>query len=135
MKSLAGNRKAASSASAVLLLTIITFAFGVAYVSFVTSEIQFSWSTYASEMNRLVLKFFTVNATYIVADLQNLGKTVVEITGAYVNGLVATVNGALQIQPGLSNAIAIVGDFVRGNTYTVKLLNFLNTVLTFQISY
>jgi hypothetical protein len=98
MKSLVGNRKAASSAFAMLLLIIITFAFGIAYVSFVTSEIQFSWSTYASEMNRLVLKFFTVNATHIVADLQNLGKAVVEITGAYVNGLVAVVNGALQIQ-------------------------------------
>lgn len=86
-------------------------------------------------MNQVILKCFTVNATNIVANLQNLGKIIVQITGAYVNGIVVAVTGAVQIQPGLSNAISIAGDFIKGNTYTVKLLNFFNTVLTFQVSY
>lgn len=39
MKSLAKNRRATSSVLAVTLLIIIAFAFGIAYVSFVKSEI------------------------------------------------------------------------------------------------
>lgn len=135
MKNLTANRKASSSVFAVTLLIIIAFAFGIAFVSFVRSEISFSWNTYASEMSLLVLKCFTVNATHIVANLQNMGKATVEITGAFVNGIVATVNSIVQIQPGLSNIIAVVGDFLKGSTYTVKLLNLFNTVLTFQINY
>jgi hypothetical protein len=86
-------------------------------------------------MSALLVQSFTINSTQITAWLQNAGNTLVEITGAYVNGLVAALANTVNIQPGSVGATSLLGDFTEGVTYTVKLLSVFNTVITFDVTY
>ena len=67
--------------------------------------------------------------------LENAGSALVEITGAYVNGLIVALANTVNIKPGSVGTTSLLGDFTKGATYTVKLLSVFNTVITFDATY
>jgi hypothetical protein len=81
------------------------------------------------------MKSFSINATHIVAFLQNTGSALVEITTAYVNGLVTAIVNLVKIVPNAIGSIILTGNFLPGNTYDVKLANIFNTEVTFKASF
>lgn len=85
------SRKGSTAVFAVLLLVLITFASGILFYNFVMSNISFATNTYNTQMVALLVKSFTINATHIVAFLQNTGAAMVEFTNAYVNGLITAL--------------------------------------------
>jgi hypothetical protein len=84
-------RRASSSVYAVLLLVITTLASGVVLFNFVTANVNFAEGSFTSQISALLVQSFTVNATQITVWLENTGNTLVEITGAYVNGLIVAL--------------------------------------------
>jgi len=135
MSNLTRCRKASSSVYAVLLTVIITFASGAVLFNFVMSNVNFAKNSFTSQMSALLVQSFTINATHITAWLQNAGNTLVEITGAYVDGLIAALTNTVNIQPGSVRATSLQGDFTKGGPYSVKLLSAFNTLITFDITY
>ena len=135
MRNLTRCRKASSSVYAMILMVIITLASGAVLFNFVMSNVNFAKNSFTSQMSALLVQSFTIDATQIRVWLQNAGNTLVEITGAYVNGLIAAVTGDINIQPGSVGATSLQGDFTKGGTYSVKLLSAFNTVITFDITY
>jgi hypothetical protein len=129
------SRKGSTAVFAVLLLVLITFASGILFYNFVMSNISFATNTYNTQMVALLVKSFTINATHIVAFLQNTGAAMVEFTNAYVNGLITALVTLVQIAPNAIGAAILQGDFLAGNTYTVKLANIFSTEVTFQASF
>jgi hypothetical protein len=129
------SRKGSTAVFAVLLLVLITFASGILFYNFVMSNISFATNTYNTQMVALLVKSFTINATHIVAFLQNTGAAMVEFTNAYVNGLITALVMLVQIAPNAIGAAILQGDFLAGNTYTVKLANIFSTEVTFQASF
>jgi len=135
MRSLTRCRKASSSIYAVLLLIIITLASGAVLFNFVMANVNFAKSSFTSQMSALLVQSFTINATQITAWLENAGSALVEITGAYVNGLIVALANTVNIKPGSVGTTSLLGDFTKGATYTVKLLSVFNTVITFDVTY
>ena len=129
------SRKGSTAVFAVLLLVLITFASGILFYNFVMSNISFATNTYNTQMVALLVKSFTINATHIVAFLQNTGAAMVEFTNAYVNGLITALVTLVQIAPNAVGAAILQGDFLAGNTYTVKLANIFSTEVIFQASF
>ena len=129
------SRKGSTAVFAVLLLVLITFASGILFYNFVMSNISFATNTYNTQMVALLVKSFTINATHIVAFLQNTGAAMVEFTNAYVNGLITALVTLVQIAPNAIGAAILQGDFLAGNTYTVKLANIFSTEVTFQVAF
>ena len=135
MKNLIKAHRGIASIYATVLLIIVTFAFGIVYFNFVESNVDFMKNTFNSQMAGLLLKSFSTNATCITVWLQNAGASLIEITGAYVNGLIETLTTTVKIEPGSIGEVFLQGIFLKGSTYTIKLLSFFNTVVTFEIPY
>ncbi len=120
---------------AVLLLILITFVSGILFYTFVMQNINFATNTFNTQMAALLLNSFSINATHIVAFLQNTGSALVEITSAYVNGLITAIVNLVKIAPNAVGAVILAGSFLAGNTYDVKLGTIFNTEVTFQASF
>ena len=127
--------KGSTAVFAVLLLVLITFVSGILFYNFVMSNISFAQNTYNTQMVTLFLKSFTINATHIVAFLQNTGNSIFEITTAYVDGLITSIVNLVQIAPNAVGSAILQGDFLPGNTYTVKLANIFSTEVNFQVAF
>jgi len=135
MKNLFKAKRGTSAVLGVLLLVLLTFTFGIFYFNFVMSKVEFAKNTFASEIGNLILKSFSINSTHIIAFLQNTGTNIIKITGAYINGLLATLYNTAQIAANSVGTIIIQGTFTKGNTYVINLLSMFNTVATFTIEY
>ena len=98
-------------------------------------NVSFATNTFNNQMTALLVNSFSINATHIVAFLQNTGSAFVEITTAYVNGLVTAIVNLVKIAPAAIGSVILAGNFVPGNTYNVKLGNIFNTEVTFQASF
>jgi len=129
------SRRGSTAVFAVLLLVLITFVSGILFYTFVMDNINFAANTYNTQMVALLVNSFTINATHIVAFLQNTGSALVEITTAYVNGLITAVVNLAKIAPNAMGAVILAGDFIAGNMYSVKLANIFNTEVSFQVSF
>ena len=127
--------KGSTAVFAVLLLVLITFVSGILFYNFVMSNISFAKNTYNTQMVALFLKSFTINATHIVVFLQNTGNSIVEVTTAYVDGLITSIVNLVQIAPNAVGSAILQGDFMPRNTYTVKFANIFSTQVTFQVSF
>jgi hypothetical protein len=92
-------------------------------------------STFSSQMSSILLQSFSINATHITLYLQNTGISLIEITGAYVNGFISTLVNIADIAPGSVGAASMLGMFTQGCTYTVKLPSAFNTAISFDIIY
>ena len=116
------SRRRSTAVFAVLLLILITFS-GSLFYTFAMDNISFAANTYKTQMVALLVNSFTINATHIVAFLQNTGSAIVEITTAYVNGLITAIVNLAKIAPNATSAVILTGNFLPGNTYSVKLAN------------
>jgi hypothetical protein len=135
LKNLIKARRGTASIYAIVLMVIVTFAFGILFFNFVVSKVDFAKNTFSSQMTGLLLNSFSTNATCITVWLQNAGASLVEITGAYVNGLIGTLTTIVKIEPSSIGEVFLQGIFVKGSTYTIKLLSVFNTLITFEIPY
>ena len=117
------------------LLVIVCFAFGIIYFNFVNGNLSLAESNFNTQMVAILLKSFTINSTHVIAYLQNAGTKIVEITNAYVNGLIASLTAIVQVLPNALGAAVLLGNFQPGNTYTIKLSTIFNTEVTFQASF
>jgi hypothetical protein len=129
------SRRGSTALFAVLLLVLVTFTAGILFYNFVMQNINFATNTFNTQMVKLLVNSFTINATHIVAFLQNTGSQVVEITNAYVNDLVTAIVNLLKIAPNAIGSVVLTGNFLPGNTYDVKLVNIFNTEVTFQAAF
>jgi hypothetical protein len=127
------NRKASTYVYGIVLLTIVIVAFGIIFYNFVLSNIEFTQNTLNLQLASLLMKSVRVNSTHITTFLQNLGSKFVEITGAYVNGVIGSIHSVVKLEPGNIGSVTIMGTFLEGRTYVVKLLSALTTVISFEI--
>jgi hypothetical protein len=128
-------RKASIPVFGALLMIIIIFIVGYMFFSFVMTKVDFAKGTFSAQMSRLLLQSFSINSTHVTAWLQNVGNTFITITGAYVNGAIAALTNAVQIEAGSVQTASLLGVFTEGCTYCVKLLSSCNTVISFDIAY
>jgi hypothetical protein len=129
------SRRASTAVFGVLFLVIVTFVSGILFYTFVMDNVSFATETFNTQMVGLLMKSFSINATHIVAFLQNTGSKLVEITTAYVNGLVTAIVNLVKIAPQAIGSVILAGNFMCGNTYDVKLGSIFNTEVTFQASF
>ena len=129
------SRRGSTAVFAVLLLVLVTFTSGILFYNFVMQNITFATETINIQMTTLLLNSFTINSTHIVAFLQNTGSTLVEVTSAYVNGLITAIVNVVKIAPNAVGAVILVGNFLAGTMYSVKLGTIFNTGVTFQASF
>jgi hypothetical protein len=129
------SRRASTAVFGVLLLVLVTFVSGILFYTFVMDNVNFATDTFSTQMAGLLMKSFSINATHIVAFLQNTGSKLVEITTAYVNGLVTAIVNLVKIAPEAIGSVILAGNFLPGNTYDVKIGSIFNTEITFQASY
>ena len=118
-----------------LLLVLVTFVSGILFYTFVMDNVTFAAETLNTQIAGLLLNSFTMNSTHIVAFLKNTGSQIIEVSTAYVNGLVAGIVNLVKIAPNAIGAVILRGDFLSGNSYDVKLANIFNTAVTFQASF
>ena len=130
------SRRATTTAVfGVLLLVLVTLVSGILFYTFVMDNITFAAETLNTQIAGLLLNSFTMNSTHIVAFLKNTGAQIIEVTNAYVNGLVTAIANLVKIAPNAIGTVVLIGDFLSGNTYDVKLANIFNTQTTFQASF
>jgi flagellin-like protein len=129
------SRRGSTAVFGVLLLVLITFVSGILFYTFVMNNISFATETFNTQMVGLLMKSFSINATHIDAFLQNSGSALVEITTAYVNGLVTAIVNLVKIAPEAIGSVILTGNSMPGNTYDVKLANIFNTEVTFKASF
>jgi hypothetical protein len=98
-------------------------------------NVNFATETFSNQMAALLVNSFSMNFTHIVAFLQNTGLKLVEITSAYVNGLIATIVNLVKIVPNAVEAVILAGSFIAGNLHSVKLGTIFGTDVTFQASF
>ena len=129
------SRKASTAVFGVLLLVLVTFVTGILFYTFVMDNINFATEKISTQIAGLLLDSFSINSTHIVTSLKNAGSTLVEITTAYVNGLVTAITNLVKIAPDAIGSVILTGNFLPGNTYDVKLTNIFNTEVTFQATF
>jgi hypothetical protein len=119
----------------VLLLVIITLVSGFLFYTFVMDNVNFATETLNTQIAGLLLKSFTINSTHIVAFLKNTGAQIIEVSSAYINGLITTITNLVKIAPNAVGSVVLAGNFQHGNTYDVKLGTIFNTAATFEASF
>jgi flagellin-like protein len=129
------SRRGSTAVFGVLLLVLITFVSGILFYTFVMQNINFATNTFSTQMAALLVNSFSINATHIVAFLQNTGSDLVEVTSAYVNGLITAIVNMVKIAPNAIGAVILAGSFIAGSVYSVKLGTIFNTDVTFQASF
>ena len=129
------SRRGSTAVFGVLLLILITFVSGILFYTFVMQNINFATNTFSTQMAALLVNSFSINATHVVAFLQNTGSTLVEVTSAYVNGLITAIVNMVKIAPNAIGAVILAGSFIAGNMYSIKLGTIFNTDVTFQASF
>lgn len=129
------SRRGSTAVFGVLLLVLITFVSGILFYTFVMQNISFATNTFSNQMAALLVNSFSINATHIVAFLQNTGSTLVEVTSAYINGLITAIVNMVKIAPNAIGAVVLAGSFIAGNMYSIKLGTIFNTDVTFQASF
>jgi len=119
----------------VLMLIIVTIASGFIFLNFVTGNIDLMKTTFNTQMKSLLLDHFSVNQTHIIIFLRNTADELIEITQAYVNNMLAILQGGKTIIAPLTTGIAtIMGSFTSGNTYEVKLTSFFSIDVSFTVA-
>ena len=135
MKTFTSSKKGVSQVLGLLMVVMVIFASGFIFCNFVINNVNFAKTIFNSQMQSLLLQYINANTTHIVAFIKNAGANAVEFTMAYVDGLlVAIQEGKATISASTVGAAAILGAFVKGNSYTVKLTNIFNLDLSFAVT-
>lgn len=135
MKAFISSKNGTSKVLGTLMVIIVAFAFGLYFFKFAMSNVDFAKTTFNTQITSLLLSSVSANSTHIVAFIKNAANQVVEITQAYVNNMLATLQeGKAILQPVSTGVATIVGSFTEGNTYTVKLSNVFSVAVTFTVT-
>jgi hypothetical protein len=129
------SRRGSTAVFGVLLIVLITFVSGILFYTFVMQNINFATNTFSNQMSALLVNSFSINSTHIIAFLQNSGSKLVEITSAYVNGLITAIVNLVKIAPNAVEAVILAGNFIAGNVYSIKLGTIFGTDVNFQASF
>jgi hypothetical protein len=129
------SRKASTAVFGTLLIVLITFVSGILFYTFVMENINFATETFTTQMAGLLLNSCKMNSTHIIAFLTNTGSQIIEITTAYVNGIVTAIVNLVKIVPNAIGFVVLTGNFLPRNTYDVKLASIFNTEVTFQAAF
>jgi flagellin-like protein len=129
------SRRGSTAVFGVILLVLITFVSGILFYTFVMQNVSFATNTFSNQMAALLVNSFSINSTHVVAFLQNTGSKLVEITSAYVNGLITAIVNLVKIAPNAVEAVILAGNFIAGNMYNIKLGTIFGTDITFQASF
>jgi len=130
------SRRATTTAVfGVLLLVLVTLVSGILFYTFVMDNVNFATETLNNQIAGLLLNSFSINSTHIVALLKNTGAQIIEVTSAYVNGLITSIANLVKIAPNAVGAVVLTGNFIAGNTYNVKLSSIFNAQATFQAAF
>ena len=117
------------------MITIVVLVSGFVFSDFVMSSVNLAKNTFNTQMKNLLLDSFSSNTTHIVAFIRNSANNAVELTQAYVNNMLGTLQGGKTIIKPLSIGIATIrGSFAKGSTYTVKLSNIFDVAITFTVT-
>lgn len=130
------SRRATTTAVfGVLLMILVTCVSGVLFYTFVMDNITFTTETLNTKIADLLLSSFSMNSTHIVAFLKNTGSQLIEVTSAYVNGIITIVTNLVKIAPDAVGTVVVAGSFIAGQVYNVALGNIFNTQTTFEASF
>ena len=129
------SRRGSTAVFGVILLVLITFVSGILFYTFVMQNVSFATNTFSNQMAALLVNSFSINSTHIVAFLQNTGSKLVEITTAYVNGLITAIVNLVKIAPNAVEAVILAGSFIAGNVYNVKVGTIFGTDVNFEASF
>ena len=129
------SRRGSTAVFGVILLVLITFVSGILFYTFVMQNVSFATNTFSNQMAALLVNSFSINSTHIVAFLQNTGSKLVEITTAYVDGLITAIVNLVKIAPNAVEAVILAGSFIAGNVYNVKVGTIFGTDVNFEASF
>ena len=129
------SRRGSTAVFGVILLVLITFVSGILFYTFVMQNVSFATNTFSNQMAALLVNSFSINSTHIVAFLQNTGSKLVEITTAYVNGLITAIVNLVKIAPNAVETVILAGSFIAGNVYNVKVGTIFGTDVNFEASF
>jgi hypothetical protein len=135
MRPLFMSKKGTSAVFAVMLLTILTVAAGIMFYNYVTSCVDSMKTNLATQLSLLLLESANINSTCITAYVRNAGSMEVSITDAYVNNQPATLSQTVYVPPASLETAHVLGAYMQGMTYTVKLTSVLGTLLTFKVTF
>jgi len=83
----------------------------------------------------LQLESVNINGTCITISVINFASINVRITEAYVNGKAYSLTDNISISPSNVGTINLHGNYVEGETYTVKIVSSLGSPLIFDAKY
>ena len=129
------SRRATTAVFGVLLMILVTCVSGVLFYTFVMDNITFTTETLNTKIAELLLNSFSMNSTHIVAFLKITGSQLIEVTNAYMNGLIAVIANLVKIAPDAVGTVVLTGTFIAGQIYIVALGNIFSTQATFEASF
>lgn len=135
MRAFVCSKKGMSKVLGIFMIIIVVFVFGLLFVNFAMFNVESMKTTYNTKVSNLLLASFSANTTHIVAFIRNTANRVAEITQAYVNSMLVVLQGGKAIiKPAATGVAIVVGSFMEGSTYTVKLSTIFNLAVTFTVT-
>jgi Flp pilus assembly protein TadG len=135
MRKLARSRKGSTLVMATLLIVIVTVVAGILFYNTIMGSVSSMTSNVNTQMALLLIEGTGINSTTITAFIRNTGQFSVEILNAYVNSQIALLAQTVKLASAALGVTYIMGEFVRGNTYSVQLAGMFGTLTTFQVTY
>ena len=135
MKKLFISRKGTSAVLATLLLTLVTVAAGIFFYNHVTGCVDNMKTNLNTQLSLLLLETANINSTHITAYIKNTGSAAISIINAYVNSMPALLTRGVEIAAASVAPTYIMGAYMIGTTYHVKLASVLGTLLTFDVTF
>ena len=135
LKNLLKAKKAASPGIVALLLVLITVVAGFFFYNAVAGNIEIMKDTVNEQMEILLLRTFSINATCITSFIKNTGIWAVQIVSGFINEQIANLEQTVEIGKDVVKPVYVLGTFSRGLTYAVKLVTNFGWDLTFDVSY
>jgi len=136
LKKLARSRKAISPVIATLLLILVAVASGLVLYSYVMGYLGSMTKGGSSMQGLLSLDSSSATASSIVAYVRNVGSVSVNVTNAYVDGVVKSIDspGFVAINTGSVGTVTLSSLTLQsGTSYTVTLVAKDGTSLVFNV--
>jgi len=135
MRTFLRSKKGIARVLGTLMMIIVVLVSGFFLLNFVMSNVDSMKTIFSSQMKGLLIESFSANTTHIIVQVKNTANKLVEITQAYVDNTIATLQEGKTILQPLSTGIAtIIGSFTSGNTYTIKLTNIFNAAVSLTVT-
>ncbi|PVX23944.1 MAG: hypothetical protein CW691_09125 [Candidatus Bathyarchaeum sp.] len=134
-KKLLKNKKASSMGIIMLVLVLTTMVGGYFFYNRVSTSIEYMTTKFNTEMTSILLKSLSINASCITSYIANTGIWAIKIVNAYVNQHIGTLKQLVEIPKNAVEQVYILGQFVKGITYTVELVNNFGNSISFEVTY